>query len=182
MGMVTITVVGFSRSRTSWTWSGDIRSTARTRWMMCGPTMSIAERVGIEAEVLGCVAAGAVGVTRLRSVVGLDERVQFRRGFETGSVVDPGNGGGRRVDKVVVVEQLEQLPVGAVGGAEVESVETFSAAVAGSAIHNQQWLPPAVEFVQRHTAALPCWTAPGGTPTDLMIQVRPRNPAGRQLD
>jgi len=113
--------------------------------------MSIAEHVGIEAEVLGCVVAGAVGVTGLRSVVGLDERVQFRRGFETGGVVDPGNGGGRRVDKVVVVEQLEQLPVGALGVAELLNREPRRVALE---VHGGQRAPGPEIRAEREDALL----------------------------
>jgi menaquinone-dependent protoporphyrinogen oxidase len=43
---------------------------------------------------------------------------------------------------------------------EIDSVDTYDAAILGSAIHNQKWLPPAVDFMRTHTAALagrPVW-------------------------
>jgi menaquinone-dependent protoporphyrinogen oxidase len=38
----------------------------------------------------------------------------------------------------------------------VEDITSYLAVVAGSAIHNNQWLPEAVQFVQTHQAELRC--------------------------
>ena len=43
---------------------------------------------------------------------------------------------------------------------EVDSVAAYEAVVLGSAIHNQEWLAPAAEFLERHThdlAQKPVW-------------------------
>jgi menaquinone-dependent protoporphyrinogen oxidase len=50
---------------------------------------------------------------------------------------------------------LEVLPVGEVG-----DLDGYDAVVLGSAVHNQSWMPEAVDFVHRHAAALsrrPVW-------------------------
>lgn len=43
---------------------------------------------------------------------------------------------------------------------EINSIDAYGAAILGSAIHNQQWLPPAADFVRAHGTALtaqPLW-------------------------
>lgn len=43
---------------------------------------------------------------------------------------------------------------------EIDSVEGYQAMVLGSAIHNQKWLPPAVDFISAHASELagrPVW-------------------------
>jgi len=43
---------------------------------------------------------------------------------------------------------------------EIDSVDTYDAAILGSAIHNQKWLPVADDFMRKHTTALatrPVW-------------------------
>lgn len=58
---------------------------------------------------------------------------------------------------------------------QVRDLDRYDAAVLGSAIHDQQWLPPAVQFVRRNLdalAALPVWLFSVGMPGALPHPLR----------
>jgi menaquinone-dependent protoporphyrinogen oxidase len=66
---------------------------------------------------------------------------------------------------------------------EVESVAGYQAVVAGSAIHNQAWLPPALLFFTRHAPELakrPVWAFSVGMADALPKPFRRRGAAMQQ--
>lgn len=66
---------------------------------------------------------------------------------------------------------------------EIESVSGYEAVVAGSAIHNQAWLPPALLFFTRHAselAARPVWAFSVGMSDALPKPFRRRGAALQQ--
>ena len=66
---------------------------------------------------------------------------------------------------------------------EVESVSGYEAVVIGSAIHNQAWLPPALEFLTQHAPELakrPVWAFSVGMSDGLPKLFRERGAALQQ--
>jgi len=56
--------------------------------------------------------------------------------------------------------RAEGFPVDVRPFDEIDSVDSYDAAILGSAIHNQKWLPVADDFMRKHTTALatrPVW-------------------------
>jgi menaquinone-dependent protoporphyrinogen oxidase len=66
---------------------------------------------------------------------------------------------------------------------EVESVSGYEAVVIGSAIHNQAWLPPALQFLTQHAPELakrPVWAFSVGMSDGLPKMFRQRGAALQQ--
>ena len=66
---------------------------------------------------------------------------------------------------------------------EIDSVSGYEAVVVGSAIHNQAWLPPAVQFLTQHgpeLATMPVWAFSVGMSEGLPKLFRDRGTALQQ--
>ena len=88
-----------------------------------------------------------------------------------------------------IAQHIASRMEAALGGVECRSVEEvefvagYEAAVVGSAIHNQAWLPPAAQFLVQHgpeLAKLPVWAFSVGMSEGLPKLFRDRGAAMQQ--